>query len=56
MKFKIGDIIRTQGDHFAEREIVDINEKENVYVTRFLEDDSMVTTIITVIDTNYKLK
>ncbi len=56
MKFKVGDIIKCNGKHFAEREITDIDHERNEYVTCFLEDLSHANTNIKVIDMNYWLK
>lgn len=56
MKFKKGDIIKTNGEHFAEREIVGINKITNEYRTKFLEDGSIVETQVAVIDQNYNIK
>ena len=56
MKFKCGDIIVCEGEHFAEREIIDIDTERNVYKTCFLEDTSHAETNIKVIDSIYSLK
>jgi NMD protein affecting ribosome stability and mRNA decay len=56
VKFKKGDIIKTNGEHFAEREIVGINKITNEYRTKFLEDGSIVETQVAVIDQNYNIK
>ncbi len=56
-KFKVGDIIQCKGEHFAEREIViDPTNNSCKYLTRFLEDDSVVESDAKIIDDNYWLK
>lgn len=56
-KFKVGDIIKCKGEHFAEREIVvDPTNNPSKYMTRFLEDDSIVESDAQIIDDNYSLK
>lgn len=49
-RFKQGDVIKTGGEHFAEREVLAVNRKANSYVTRFLDDNSIVETAVAVID------
>ncbi len=57
MKFKVNDIIKCNGKHFSERIIVEIKMEPSVrYVTKFLEDDSIVESDATIIDANYLLK
>ncbi len=57
MKFKSGDIIKTKGEHFAEREILpDKPNNSHRYKTRFLEDNSVVYDDVQIIDDNYSLK
>lgn len=54
-KFKTGDIIKCNGEHFAEREILDDSDFEH-YITRFLEDGSIAKSNRKVIDSCYWLK
>lgn len=56
MKFKKGDIVKCKGTFFAVREILEVNESKGVYVTKFLEDNSVVETSIKVLDANYFYK
>ncbi len=57
MKFKPGDIIKCKGNHFTEREIVkDPTSNPFKYITRFLEDNSIVEDDREIIDNNYWLK
>lgn len=55
-KFKQGDVIRTEGEYFAVREVLGVNKKTNSYITKFLDDNSIVETMVSVIDSNYSLK
>lgn len=55
MTFKVGDIIQCKGNHFAEREILKSSNPYK-YVTRFLEDNSIVESDKKIIDDNYWLK
>ncbi len=55
-RFKQQDIIKTRGKYFTEREILGVNKKTNSYITRFLDDNSIVETMTSVIDENYNLK
>ena len=58
--FKEGDIIKcnyTDSEHFSEREILHNKYKNlDIYVTRFIEDDSIVQDSKKVIDKLYQLK
>lgn len=56
IRFKQRDIIKTRGEYFTEREILGVNKKTNSYITRFLDDNSIVETMVSVIDENYNLK
>ncbi len=57
MKFKPGDIIKCKGEHFAEREILkDPTSNPYKYITRFLEDNSIVESDAGITDENYWLK
>ena len=55
MKFKKGDFIKCKGEHFAEREILQVRKSKFPvrYVTRFLEDDSIVESDAKIIDAYY---
>lgn len=56
-KFKVGDIIQCKGEHFAERQIVkDPTNNPYKYMTRFLEDNSVVESDAQIIDDNYWLR
>ena len=55
-RFKQGDVIKTEGEYFAVREILAVNQKTNSYITKFLDDNSIVETMVSVIDSNYRLK
>lgn len=59
-RFKEGDIIKcnyTDSDQFAEREIMpDSTNNPYGYITRFLEDNSIVESSKKVIDRLYSLK
>ncbi len=54
-KFKVGDIIKCKGEHFAEREILR-SDNPYKYVTRFLEDNSVVESDKNITDNIYSLK
>lgn len=54
-KFKVGDIIKCEGEHFAEREILK-SDNPYKYVTRFLEDNSVVESDKNTTDSIYSLK
>ena len=55
-RFKVGDIIKCKGEHFVERQIViDPANNPYKYLTRFLEDDSIVESDAQIIDDNYWL-
>ncbi len=57
MKFKVGGIIKCEGEHFAEREILkDPTNNPYKYLTKFLEDNSVVESDAGIIDDNYWLK
>ena len=55
MKFKEKDIIKCTGEYFATREIVKVDKEHNKYVTKFLDDGSIVESDIHVTDKNYWL-
>lgn len=54
MKFKVGDVIKCKGEHFTEREILNTSDRHK-YVTKFLEDNSIVTDDVGIIDSVYWL-
>ncbi len=53
-KFRAGDFIKCSGKHFSEREVQRVTNTK--YITRFLEDDSVVESDITITDSIYFLK
>jgi hypothetical protein len=56
-KFKAGDIIQCKGEHFTEREILkDPTNNPYKYLTKFLENNSIVESDAGIIDENYWLK
>ncbi len=55
MKYKVGDVIKCPGNHFSMREITKTDEAHNKYVTKFLEDDSIVESDAKIIDSHYQL-
>lgn len=54
MKFKAGDIIDCSGVHFSEREVLSCIDGK--YITKFLEDGSIVESESKIIDAHYWLK
>lgn len=55
MKFKAGDVIKCRGEHFSMREIMGVDKEHNKYITKFLEDGSIVDSDANIIDNNYLL-